>query len=169
MPVTPFHGGIGLLAKGALRSRISLTAFCTAQVAIDCESGYHLLRAEWPFHRFLHTLPGATLACTAVALLGCAIGRSLGTGPGGSTSLLEWLKADIAALSSPRTVVSTIVLATLGHVVPNAIMHSDVRPLAPISDANPLHEWLSLPALHGSLVVAAVLGTVLVVRDVLKM
>jgi hypothetical protein len=68
MPVTPFHGGVGLLGKGLAGPRFSFVAFCATQVAIDCESGYHLLRGEWPVHRFFHTIDGATLMCGAVVL-----------------------------------------------------------------------------------------------------
>jgi hypothetical protein len=168
MPVTPFHGGAGLLAKGLLGHRFSFTAFCAAQVAIDCESGYHLLRAEWPVHRFLHTFVGATVICSAVVLAASFLGRSLSRKSGDATSSIGWVNADLQVLSSLGAAVSTVVIAVLGHVVPDAIMHPDVRPFAPISDGNPLHERISSPALHDALVVAGALGALLIVRHLLR-
>ncbi|MFT3775728.1 MAG: hypothetical protein QM820_61055 [Minicystis sp.] len=159
---------MGLLAKGVLGHRVSLTAFCAAQVAIDCESGYYLLRAEWPFHRFAHTLAGATVVCSAVVLVGWLIGRRWPRAPNGPTSLLGWLKADVAAVSSLGGAVMTVAIAVLGHVVPDAIMHPDVRPFAPLLDNNPFHEWISLMVLHGALVVAGAVGATLVVRNVVR-
>jgi membrane-bound metal-dependent hydrolase YbcI (DUF457 family) len=46
----------------------------------------------------------------------------------------------------------------LGHVIPDAIMHSDVRPLAPFSDENPFLGAVSLGSLHLALVVMGVLA-----------
>ncbi len=168
MPVTPFHGGVGLLAKGVLGHRVSLTVFCVSQVVIDCESGYHLLRAEWPVHRFLHTFAGATAACSAVGLVGVLVGRRLSRASNDEASLLGWVRADVATLASCRAAVFTVVISVLGHVVPDAIMHPDVRPFAPIFDGNPFHEWVSLAALHWSLVVAGAVGAALVLRQLLR-
>ncbi len=164
MPVTPFHGGAGLLAKGLLGRRVSFTAFCVSQVVIDVESGYHLVRGDWPVHTFLHTLFGATLACSAVAFAGLWLGRRLSPAPEDTSSLLGWVKADVKALSSLPTAVATLVLATLGHVVPDAIMHADVRPFAPIAEENPLLGRISLADLHWGLVFAGVVGALLVLR-----
>jgi hypothetical protein len=61
MPFTPFHFGPATLVKALLPRSFSLTAFVGSQVAIDLESGYHLYRHEWPVHRFVHTLPVATV------------------------------------------------------------------------------------------------------------
>jgi hypothetical protein len=164
MPVTPFHGGVGLLAKGCLGQRFSLISFCATQVAIDCESGYHLLRNEWPFHRFLHTLPGATLACAAVALVFLFIGARVDRGLSTSRTLMGMLREDLAAAASGSAAIMTTVIGVLGHLIPDGIMHSDVRPFAPLSDANPLYSLVSLSALHWSLVATGILGALLLAR-----
>jgi hypothetical protein len=107
MPVTPFHGGVGLLAKGIARGRISFVAFCAAQVLIDLESGYFLLTDDWPFHRFLHTLIGAAAACGAAVWL-CRLAARWWTGRPDSTSVLMRLaRRDLDVLLTPAGVVGT--------------------------------------------------------------
>jgi hypothetical protein len=165
MPVTPFHGGFGLLAKGCLGLRFSLISFCATQVVIDCESGYYLLRGEWPVHRLLHTIPGATLACTAVALAFYFVGARIDRRPTSTLTVMSLLRADLAAASSRSTAVMTIVGGVLGHLVPDGIMHSDVRPFAPLTDANPLYAIVSLATLHWSLIVMGIIGATLLVRN----
>ena len=54
------------------------------------------------------------------------------------------------------------IAGVVGHVVPDAMMHYDVRPFAPFSDANPFYEFVSLGALHLGLVVAGFLGALVV-------
>lgn len=46
MPITPFHFGPGLLGKGLLPAKLSVTAFVAAQIVIDCESAYYLFVAR---------------------------------------------------------------------------------------------------------------------------
>lgn len=162
MPVTPFHFGAGLLAKGLAPRHVSLSGFLLTQVAIDCESGYFLLRGEWPAHRFVHTLIGASILCGFTVLLTSPLltwgFRRLGSGA--DAGLARWI-----ALAPPATapvLAATAVLGVLGHVIPDAIMHSDMRPFAPFSDWNPIHKSLSLGHLHIGLLLAGLLGLVVV-------
>jgi hypothetical protein len=149
VPVTPFHFGVGLFAKGLAPRHVSFRTFCATQIAIDCESGYFLLRGEWPAHRFFHTLLGASLLCAATVLV---VGPTL-------PRLLHRLGLAERARRIPAHVLAvTALLGVLGHVVPDAIMHSDMHPFAPLTPANPLYEVLSLGPLHLLLVVMAVLG-----------
>ena len=55
MPVTPFHFGPGAAVKAAIPRHFSFTVFCFAQVVTDCETAYHMLRHEYPLHRWMHT------------------------------------------------------------------------------------------------------------------
>ena len=55
MPATPFHFGPGLLVKAAAPRQFSMAAYSLAQVVIDIESGYHMLRGDSPVHRQAHT------------------------------------------------------------------------------------------------------------------
>ena len=45
-----------------------------------------------------------------------------------------------------------------GHVIPDAIMHADARPLAPFSAVNPFLDLISLTDLHLGLVAMGVGG-----------
>jgi hypothetical protein len=162
MPVTPFHGGFGLLAKGALAGHFSFLSFCAMQVALDLEPGYHLLRDEWPFHGFLHGIAGSTLLCGVVALAAGVVGRRLAPATPEATTLAGLLRADLAAAALPLPAVLTVVGALLGHLVPDAIVHSDVLPFAPFSDSNPLFGLVSLTVLHATLVASGGIGLALV-------
>jgi cytochrome bd-type quinol oxidase subunit 2 len=156
MPVTPFHGGLGLLGKGLAGPRFSFIAFCATQVAIDLESGYHLLRGDWPVHRLFHTAIGATLVCAFVVLaLRWLAARTRGP-----------LRDDLASLVPRAGALVAIGAGVLGHLVPDAIMHFDVQPLAPFSEANPLYDLVSLTTLHWGLVICGAVGTVLWLRHV---
>src|SRR5690349_3393859 len=55
MPATPFHFGPGLLIKAVAPRQFSVTAYSVAQVVIDIESGYYLLKGDDPVHRQAHT------------------------------------------------------------------------------------------------------------------
>src|SRR5262245_31711720 len=46
LPVTPFHFGPGLALKGAAAPVFSWSAFAAAQVVIDCETVYYMVRGE---------------------------------------------------------------------------------------------------------------------------
>jgi hypothetical protein len=142
MPFTPFHFGVGLAAKAAVPRHFSLAFFVALQVVTDLESLYNLVLHRHPVHRFLHTFVGATLlaAVSSAAVLPFArwwrlqVGR---TGPGdrGSARLFA-------------SVLPTALFATWSHVVLDGIMHGDVRPFWPLTDANPLLSLIGLRALH---------------------
>ena len=46
----------------------SWSAFAAAQVLIDCETLYCLVRQEYPVHRFFHSFLGATAAGLVAAI-----------------------------------------------------------------------------------------------------
>jgi membrane-bound metal-dependent hydrolase YbcI (DUF457 family) len=153
MPFTPFHFGPGLALAGASRW-IDFWAFCAANVLIDLESGWHLWRHEFPVHRFFHSFLGATLVivpAAALALLAAVTARRIGL-----------VRGPRRTSASARA--ATIIGAALGawsHVVLDAIMHGDMRPLAPWSATNPLLGLLSLEQLHNACLVAGAAGVVL--------
>jgi hypothetical protein len=157
MPITPFHGGVGLLCKPPLGRRFSFTVFVATQVVIDLESGYFLFTQQRPVHRFFHTFIGASLVCLFVAI---ALRRPceaiLRAWP--DDLWPRWLERDRAIPRS--TALLTALLGMLGHVVPDSIMHADARPLAPFSDHNPLLGLLDLAELHLGLIALGVAGLV---------
>lgn len=157
MPITPFHGGIGLACKGPLGRRFSFTIFVATQVAIDLESAYHLFTHQYPVHRFFHTFLGASLVCLGVAvLLRRPCERLLQVLV--KVGLPRWL--DVDHRISLAVALQSALVGMLGHVIPDAIMHADSRPLAPFSDANPFLHALSLSTLHLGLVALGVVGIV---------
>jgi hypothetical protein len=157
MPITPFHLGPGLLCGVLVES--SLAAFVATTVVIDCESGYHLLSGHYPVHRFLHTLVGATLIAVVIAvLLGAIEGwrrRHRGTNPDGTRR----------APASLGGIAAGAVAAAWSHVILDGVMHDDMRPFAPVSDANPLHGALPLTWLHLACVAAGVLAVLIFMRQ----
>src|SRR5207237_5907673 len=77
MPATPFHFGPGLLIKAVAPQQFSVAAYSVAQVVIDIESGYHLLRGDYPVHRQAHTFFLGGLIGLLCGLVVSRIGRWL--------------------------------------------------------------------------------------------
>src|SRR2546423_15132783 len=77
MPATPFHLGPGLLIKAAAPRQFSMAAYTVAQVVIDIESGYHVLRGETYVHRQAHTFFLGGLIGLVCGLVVSRIGRWL--------------------------------------------------------------------------------------------
>jgi hypothetical protein len=159
VPVTPFHFGPGLLFKAAAPRHVSLSAFVVSQVIIDVESGYHLLRGDWPVHRLLHTLPLATL-----------VGLVSGALVWGATRLpwvRDWVAGEprLASETAARPALVGGLLGGLTHPIFDGIMHSDMQPFWPVSSDNPLLGLIGLGALHlGCMAAGAIGATVLWLR-----
>ncbi|HLO94259.1 MAG TPA: metal-dependent hydrolase [Burkholderiaceae bacterium] len=146
MPVTPFHFGLGAALHGAAPRQLSFLAFCAANVLIDVESVWNLLQGRDPVHAFFHSYLGATL----VALLTAGLGW-----------LWQRWRRRAGRAEQPRQARAVTVGALLGawtHVMLDSVMHADIRPLAPFSEANGLYQWMPLPELHLLLVGLGVLG-----------
>jgi hypothetical protein len=153
MPVTPFHFGLGLLGKGVAPRAVSLCAFVASQVVIDCESGYYLFIArEWPVHRALHTFALGTPVGALAGLVVSVIARRLPWPPD-----LDPLRADCAL----RPAILGGLVGGLSHVLLDGIMHDDIRPLLPFSQANPLHGAMGLGLLHLACVLTGLIGLLL--------
>jgi membrane-bound metal-dependent hydrolase YbcI (DUF457 family) len=156
VPVTPFHFGAGLLAKGIIPRQLSFLAFVVSQVLIDCETGYYLLvKREWPFHRWAHTL-----------LVGSAVGLAAGfTTWIGARLVLRlfagrWRVPDLREAAIQPAILGGVV-GGVSHSLLDAVMHDDVYPLLPFSKANPLLGLISLPLLHLGLIAAGIVGCAL--------
>ena len=137
MPITPFHFGPGAAMHAMAPRHISFLAFCAANVLIDVEPGYYMLIGQFPLHRFFHTVPGATLVFAATVLIFLSA-RMIGALP----NVLAW---------KGLTVTQVAIGAALGvysHLVLDSIMHVDIRPLAPFSDANDLLHVIPIGMLH---------------------
>lgn len=152
MPFTPFHFGVGAALHAAAPHRVSFLAFCAANVIIDAEPLYYMLTDNPPLHRFFHTYIGATLVAVATIVLFSACKRLAS----------RFRLPDIFGWQSLRLpeVATGSVLGTYTHIVLDSIMHLDIRPLAPFSEANALLQLLSLSALQWVCVASGVLGAV---------
>ena len=54
------------------------------------------------------------------------------------------------------------IAGTYSHVVLDSLMHADMRPFAPFSDANPLLGAVFLNTLHGFCLLAGLVGVVVI-------
>jgi hypothetical protein len=151
MPATPFHLGPGLLVKAAAPRQFSMAGYTLAQVVIDVESGYHLLHGDYPVHRQAHTffLGGLIgLVCgLIVSRVGASIARPRDAVPEG---LAAEYRLPIAALSG--------VFGGLFHSLLDGIMHVDMRPFRPFSDANPLYGIVSARTVYLFCILTGLVG-----------
>ena len=154
MPFTPFHFGPGALVHAVAPRHVSFLAFCAANVVIDVEPLVFMLRGEAPLHRFAHSYIGAALVAGATVALWLAARRAAAALR--LPDALGWTRL------ATRTVAIGALVGSVSHVVLDSIMHADIRPLAPFSDANPLLRVVSLGTLHASCVAAGVFGIAIV-------
>jgi membrane-bound metal-dependent hydrolase YbcI (DUF457 family) len=152
VPFTPFHFGPGALVHSAAPKHVSFLAFCGANVLVDVEPLYFMLTHQYPIHRFFHTYVGATVAAGILVGLFALVRRI-------APRLL-----DIFGLHnlSVRAVALGAVAGTYSHVVLDSLMHADMQPFAPFSDANPLLGAVFLNTLHGFCVLAGLVGAVVI-------
>lgn len=161
MPFTPFHMGPGLAIKAVSGRHFSLMVFGFSQVAIDIEPLVRIIRGDAVLHGFTHTYLGATL----IGLLSVAVGRPVCQfllnywTPDPNSPFLNWLRGP-KLISWPAAIAGTFV-GTYSHVFLDSIMHSDMQPLAPLSEVNGLLHVISVEGLHLVCVASGVLGALL--------
>jgi membrane-bound metal-dependent hydrolase YbcI (DUF457 family) len=148
VPFTPFHFGPGALAHSVAPRHLSFLAFCGANVLVDVEPLYYMITGGYPIHRFFHTYVGATVA-GVICVVAFALLRRFGM------PLLRMLRIDGLAV---RAVAIGAFAGTYSHVLLDSLMHADLRPFAPFSDATPMLGSVSLRALHGFCLLAAAVG-----------
>ncbi|MFG6414429.1 hypothetical protein ACG02S_11030 [Roseateles sp. DC23W] len=141
MPITPFHFGPGAAVYAVAPQQVSFLAFCAANVLIDVESLYNLVRGNAQVHAFFHTYVGATLVALAMVGAWALLRRVLPP---------RW----VGGLTLKRVAVGAL-LGAWSHVVLDSVMHVDIQPLQPLSADNGLFRIVSLLTLHGACVAAA--------------
>jgi hypothetical protein len=162
MPFTPYHFGPGLFFKGLGARWYSWTAFVAAQIVIDCETLYYLIRNEYPLHRRLHTFVGATIVgvATAAALIGIkwlaehAVQQSVSP-----------FRFHLPSIRSEATTTGLLVGGFVGgasHPLLDGLMHSDIKPFLPWSNSNPLLGIIGVESLHTACEIAGLAGIGLV-------
>jgi membrane-bound metal-dependent hydrolase YbcI (DUF457 family) len=153
MPITPFHFGPGAVIHALAPRRISFIGFVAGNVVIDIEPLYYILTDQYPLHRFFHTYIGASLILLAAPVIFIAAKRFAARF--WLPNLFGWQQLTV------WPVVCGAAAGVYSHIVFDSIMHGDIRPFSPFSDANPLHEIISLQALEWSCVTAGLVGLVI--------
>lgn len=154
MPITPFHFGLGAALHSASPRNVSFIAFCVVNVFVDIEPLYYMLTGQFPLHRFFHTYVGVTLvALGTVAIYAAMVKLS------SALTLPNWLSWKQLSF---RSVVIGAVLGGYSHILFDSIMHSDVQPLAPFTQNNPLWHVVSLHSLHWFCLGSGILGLTIV-------
>lgn len=156
MPVTPYHFGPGAALKACAPKYFSFTTFVLAQIVIDLEPLYFLLKREYPWHRFMHTFAGATLVVCLTILLSKPFRLVL-------ERILRWVdepKAQMPSVSWCAIVVGAVIGA-YSHIWLDSVMHDDVFPLAPFSFASPVHQAISIDDLEAYCLSVGVIGGLL--------
>jgi hypothetical protein len=148
MPFTPFHLGPGGMFKALGGRYFSFTVFGFSQVAMDIEVLVRMYREDAILHGFTHTYVGATL----IGILSFLIGKPICEG-----CLRLWNEA-VSRRGSPRFHIAPRIswlaalmgamIGTYSHVFLDSFMNTDMRPLAPFSDANPLLGLISADYLY---------------------
>jgi len=154
MPITPFHFGPGAVIHALAPRRVSFIAFCAANVLIDVEPLYFMLTHQYPLHRFFHTYVGALPVALATVLLFYGARRF---------AARFWLPNPFGWRELGRApVVLGAFLGSTSHIVLDSIMHNDIRPFAPFSQANPLLMAVTLNTLHLACLLAGVAALIIV-------
>lgn len=154
MPFTPYHFGPGAALHAAAPRHVSFWAFCAANVLVDVEPLTYMLTHQCPVHRFFHTYVGASLIWPSTIAL-YLIARWLATAIR-LPDIFNWQDLTL------RRVAIGAALGAYSHIVLDSLMHADMRPLAPFSDANPLLGLVPLAVLHWGCILAGVAGLILV-------
>lgn len=152
MPFTPFHFGPGAALHALAPRQFSFIAFAGANVLVDVEPLYFMLSGQAPLHRFFHTYVGLTLVMAAT-VAGFLLARRM--------ARVVWLPnpGDWQALRG-RPVMLGAVAGSYSHIVLDSVMHADIRPLSPFSQANALYRIVSLDALHDFCLLSGVVAVV---------
>jgi hypothetical protein len=142
--------GPGVALKAVMLRRFSLAVFGWSQIVIDLQPLIVMITGQGELHGFSHTLLGATLIGLASGLSGKPLGE-LGLHLIRETRHLPitWQAAFTSAL-----------IGTYSHIAIDSIMHSDVFPLAPLTNTSPFHRMISIEALHLLCLASALIGGV---------
>ncbi|TXT40627.1 MAG: hypothetical protein FD135_1053 [Comamonadaceae bacterium] len=160
MPFTPLHLGPGLTIKALAGRRFSILSFGIAQVAMDIEPLLGLVRGSSVLHGPTHTYLAALAMAIVVAIASPPLCRLI---------LRRWHQELVfhrlgwlveSETLAPLAVIAGALVGTISHVLLDSIMHSDISPLAPWSEANALLGLISLQALHQVCILAGLLGVV---------
>lgn len=158
MPITPFHLGPGAAVKAVAPRHFSFTVFAFSQALIDLEPiGFYFTTGD-PVHPYLHTYLGATLVFLASWWLGRPVGEwALSIWNGWlSPAQARWLAYEPKI--SGTAAAAGAFIGAYSHVAIDSIMHGDMLPFAPFSDARPLLGMVTVETLQWLCVAAGTVG-----------
>ena len=156
MPFTPLHFGPGAAFHAASPKHVSFLMFCASNVIVDVEPLYYMVSDQYPIHRFFHTYVGVTLVIGFTVLITIML-RKVRFIP----NYVDWKTLTVGQI------ITGAALGGYSHIVLDSVMHTDIRPFAPFSDANTLLHLVSLDTLHLICIGAGILG--LIVLSVRRM
>ena len=161
MPFTPFHMGPALAIKAVAPRHFSVLMFGLAQVAMDIEPGLGLIFGWERLHGWTHTYAGAAVIGTVVLAFGRPVAAAILRTWNSElrTHDVSWLVEQEGLPWRPAAIGAYI--GTFSHVALDSLMHADMRPWAPLSDANALLAAVSLPLLHLACIAAGIGGLLL--------
>ena len=152
--------GAAMIVKPAVRRHFSVLVFGIAQVAMDIEPMIGMIRNWDVLHGPSHTTLGALLIAALVAWLSLPLCNFIL-----SKFNQEVAHHNVAWLQEPYPITRAAawtgaLFGTLSHLVLDSLMHHDIHPLAPFSNANPLADLVSHDGVYQLCVVLGVVGTV---------
>jgi hypothetical protein len=160
MPFTPFHFGPGAAVKAVIPQHFSFTVFCFAQISMDCEVAYYMVLGSYPWHRFFHTYVGATFVAVFSVVVGrpvCQFALRIWSGRRGAPFQCFFPSSPTISWGSA---ISGAFIGAYSHVLLDSIMHPDIRPLMPFSEANVLYDTVGLTALHVGCVIPGLFAAI---------
>ncbi|TWT38786.1 hypothetical protein [Blastopirellula retiformator] len=149
MPFTPFHMGPGIAIKAASQGSFSLMVFGWSQIIMDLQPLIALTTGQGHLHGFSHTYVGATLLMIVSAVSGKYLGEF------GLRVLRIFSPGDAI---SWRVAFLSAAIGCYSHVLLDSVMHADMAPFYPLSDANPLLRLVSVRMLHVFCVYSGLVG-----------
>ena len=150
MPFTPFHLGPGALFKAIGGTHFSFMVFGGTQVLMDLEPAYRIWQNAPVLHGPTHTLAGALVIGTLGTLTGKPVSEFVLRRSGVPHRPITWIASAAGGY-----------VGAFSHVLLDALMHADMRPFWPMSDANPLLGAISLDMLHLSCAASGFVGAAL--------
>ncbi len=160
MPFTPFHMGAALIAKPVFNRHFSVITFGIAQIVMDIEPGIGMLTGAEVLHGPTHTILGALGIAFLVSLISPSLCKLVLKRWNKEIHFHRLLWLELPEVVSKATVIFSALFGTLSHVALDSLMHFDMHPLAPFSQANPLIGLISHDEIYQLCLVAGILGAI---------
>ena len=150
--------GAALIVKPALDRRFSVMTFGIAQVIMDIEPGIRITLDSDVLHGPTHTVLGALILAAFVMHVAPGICNDL---------LAKWNKEVIyykqpwlmhSGPVSKTAIILGAFFGTLSHVFLDSLMHHDIHPLSPFSQANPFMGVITHDDVYQACTIAGLLG-----------